>query len=220
MKSRTVIGHQGMGDLMVINGGLRTMAKQSHIALPVMAWYGFESIKWMLRDDPRITVLPVSLTLWEDLEHRASGGEITQICERGARYDTLKAVESMYRNMGCPPSRVWDGFHFERDRSIEQAKPDGDYCFVHDDNERGFVIKSSRLPGSPAVRPSFSTSRNIFALLATIEGASEIHVIHSCFFVLCELIPSLVKGKRLCLHWYARRVFPLWPRRLKWEILK
>ena len=226
-----LLTHYGVGDSLAMNGVVQNLIQEHRVVYPLPFTNPrlLATVSWMYRDKPDVILLPVTCGLtFQRLVENAPKNEpsLRRAFTLSKPYDGRCGVEFMYgAQFGLHPDHFWDSFDVTRDRSIELTPSPDPYIFVHDDPARAsekysFTIDAARLPKLPAFYARKGISDNLFGLLSIIEKAQEIHVIHSCIWVLCEMFPQLVRGKRLVLHWYARPSGPIWPHRLPWEILK
>lgn len=204
MKDLLIYHHLGCGDHLICNGLVRHFAKfepKRIIHVPCKT-HNVPSVKWMFSDVPNIVVDQfaddsaverMALELEDDV-----GAEIMRLTASGHGFD-----KQFYDAAGVPFEERWSGFHVERCPD-EHAFLRGEYTFVHDDPERGFVIPHS------AIRTNWVTHGSarhpgdtIWKWRSVLEQASAIHCIPSAFSVLLDSLPAL-REQKLFLHVSAR----------------
>jgi hypothetical protein len=128
----------------------------------------------------------------------------------------------MFEQAGIPFEKRWSDWKIDRDLSREFEPPKCEYAFVHEDTARGFCINGvdASIPNHMAiVFAQKGRTDNLFDYCRLIEGATELHLIDSCFAILADSLPSL-KAKRKVIHLYARKGALPPTYRGDWEILR
>jgi hypothetical protein len=221
--------HLGLGDHIICNGIVRTLAEEEPISLFCKNIYA-ESVKAMYADSDKITVIPVQ----DDGEARKFlEGIPSESVERiGYSRDDFQSLsknfvfdEVFYKQASLPFSYRWSKFYCNRNLSAESSLKEkvvsfDRYQFIHSDPERKMVINPDYLNKSlPSVCAILGLTLNILDYISIIESAEEIHVIPSSFML---LIDSIETNGKLFVHKYTRPVIFLDDPHLKknWTIYK
>lgn len=217
MKDLLVFPHLGLGDLIVSNAIVRSLAKTYHVFV-LCRPQNIESARFMWRDNMVIELLELTGN-FQQQEERAKlffryaqqqGKETLGLGLWGQKpFDIERWDQEMFRQAGLDFKLRWNEFRVDRQESREFEPPGKRYIFVHDDIERGFKLDPAKLPKNrkvvkPEALPGLQGGAScIFDWWRTIENAEEIHVIDSAFLCLIDSLPHL-KAKRLVFHTYAR----------------
>lgn len=197
--------HLGMGDFLVCNSIFRHFAESNGIILPCKS-ANLPSVQFMLNG---LTVAFLAVTNDEQVDRFTGiasmrGTEILKLGMFGEGFDGKRWDAAMFEQAGLPFEQRWTGFKVDRDLSREFEPPKEPYAFVHEDVQRGFVIRLARVPKDiKLVYPVIGQTNNLFDYCRLIENATELHLIDSCFAILADSLPSL-KCKRFVVHHYAR----------------
>lgn len=225
-KEILILGHLGLGDVLIQNAILRHYA-QTYLVTFLTKAHNKISTAFMLRDEPRITVIEVE----DDKEAKAIAQEVKshgkEVLALGL-HQTPPTIPlpppagwdgQLYTDAKVPFEDRWNNFKVMQQPSMEIEVPKCRYTFVHDDPKRGFKIRNEFLPSHcKIIRADPSKSDNIFAWWSILQGAWEIHCIESSFAILVDSLPD-IKAKRKVLHLYARKSTPP-TYRTNWEIIK
>jgi hypothetical protein len=207
--------HLGLGDHILCNAMVREIAGESDSVTLMARASNVGSVKYMFRDVPNLTVLPVA-------NDREASRRVREWKRRGMKvmlngmHDRQRGKlewqeqfdEAFYRMADVPYEYRWSKFKVPSDSAAEQRVYERliqrtPYLFVHDDKRRGFTIASKRLPaGIPVIRPEAGLTDIIFHYKKIIEGAAEIHCISSSF---AQWIENAGLGERRILHKYVRQ---------------
>lgn len=222
MKPLVILGHLGLGDMLILNGLVRQLARsRADVRLPCKM-DNLPSVCWLYGDLPQVHIVGV--------KDDTAANDLVFVWERD-KFDVLRLGlhnkkepldparwdEQMYEQAGVSFSERWDGFLApEVIQPVEP--PDKPFFFVHQDMKRGFCIDSQRLPAVPMPHAEAHGRRNIFAYRRLLEEAESIHCIDSCFAILADSIPT--KDYRPTLHLYARAGARPPKYRKKWRILE
>lgn len=217
----------GLGDAILCNGLVRTLAKQwpeRAIAVPCYA-HNYPTVAHMFSDLPTVRVV---VTEADNGQYSDPGFEKLSIGINNPAWGTNPQWDqAFYEFAGVPFDAKWDAFFVPESGREMDAYPYG-YLLRHEDMARGFKIDdallgiplASRGMGfivdvAPGVRDILTDWRFV------IGGAQEIHVIDSSFMHLAELMPTTGK---IFYHKYARakgsRQHTDAVLRKKWEILE
>lgn len=220
--------HLGLGDALICNGLIRTLLERGlELKIPCYT-HNLPSLKamfWDVLDRIEFVSFNANDERYRDAVMGANEPSI-DLGYYGKGFDPNRWDESFYRQAGIPFLFKWTKFHSAEIApeastmyanpaafsKTEAPKPGG--RFIHDDEERGFVIPLDGL------RPNPKWGR-ITEWIRTVANATEIHCINSSFAILADLIGGL-EGitPRKYLHRYARPdggAMPIWGR--EWEIL-
>lgn len=196
-----IASHMGMGDMILQNGLVRTLANHYDVVeVACIAEYE-ESVQFMYRDNPVIRPVvvansieasnAVAMTRRDRLllgRHHPAGYLMP-----GIRFD-----EAFYVQAGVPFQNKWDNFFVWLSPAPEAPK--SPYIFLHEDDRRKLLIDRSKVRSDmPIVKPS--GSGNFFHYAHLMAGATEIHCIVSCFMCYADCA-NLPVPKHA--HLYAR----------------
>lgn len=216
MRSLFIRWHLGLGDALICNGLVRTLADNYDLIFVPCKFHNITSIRLMFSDAPKIIVLPV-----KD-DHEAD--ELSRIlCAYGTvalmtlgmfrreSYDVKPGWDrEFYEHAGVPFENRWS--KFSAPNPIEKHNyfpaPRVGYrraAFVHHDSVRGFTIHGSLFPRDIPISNVYNKP-TIFHWMDDIMTCSEIHCIDSCFAILADSIPTV--ATKLVLHKYARKSIP------------
>ena len=211
----------GLGDLIVLSGAAVTMSKiHGKVVLTSTDKYEHE-FKKIFADYPDITLDIILSRTGEFLTEDIKENLLFHDEAIGIVNTHLDEFERTYRHFGIPYDHRWSACPVESAcLKVEQLPvPDGEYIFVHDDQERGYSIDQKRLPDLPCYRPASMLSDTVLAFKDVIENALECHTIDSIFF---HLVESLNPKGKLYFHRYARPYNPRYndyKTRYKWKVL-
>ena len=214
-------GHLGTGDMLVMNSIVRHYAKEHQVCV-VCKNRNLAMAAFMWRDLTQVELIGV-----ENDDNDKEADEATAHAEQqgfpvlrlgftGKKpFDIQKWDKEMYRQAGLDFSKCWNDFKVNRQPSREIYPIDvgrSDYCFIHEDRERGFVLNEKYLPksrhgrkgGMKRIYADPKRTDNIFDWWNIIDGATEIHVYESCFAILIAHLPE-IKAKRVVVHDYVRK---------------
>lgn len=83
--------------------------------------------------------------------------------------------------------------------------PDGEYIFLHEDPERGFVVDRQRMRPLPII--TISKNVPLFDAYLLMKRAAEIHVISSAFLCMALYIKDLNARSKTITHLYIRNKY-------------
>ena len=215
-KKLLVFPHSGMGDYLTVFGAIRQLSLDyDEVKLVVVNKY-LDSVKFMYRDDPTITFLPIERT--EDFSpnfgnHRdyikdyIESGYIYKGCFQhkigfNHNYNTpIPFWEIFYSDLDLDYNSYRWKFNFNRDLIREsnfynQNKPDSSYVFIHHNsiNYIDFDYLSPKTLFNPDKCNVVSNIIMDYSII--IENAEEIHILDSSFYCLCNYLDlSRVKQK-------------------------
>lgn len=224
MNELLIRGHLGLGDLLIGNAIVRHYAKE-HAVCVVCKHHNMTSAAFQWRDLVNVELIGVA---GDDNDKEAD--EVTAHAEQqgfpvlrlgftGKKpFDIQQWDREFFRQAGVDFQMCWNGFKVNRQPSREIYPIDigkSEYCFIHEDKARGHVINEKYLPksrhgrkgGMKRIYADPKRTDNIFDWWNIIDGATEIHVIESCFAILIDHLPQ-IKAKRVVVHQYARKSTP------------
>ena len=213
-----ILGNQGLGDQIVLNGLYRYFAKRYDTCIVPIADRYEKTIQQMTADVKNIVVSGYRMEIWEPhiLAHRnyltKRGFHCLNLGEYGTNYlvnGEFSLDQTIYAQAGIPHQVRWSDFKYERNILREKQLfaqlgcKRGEYIFVHEDPKRNFDIDASLLPKNYSViRPDAGLKGfSFFDYIYIIENAAEIHCIESSFAILIEQLNIEVSKYA---HRYAR----------------
>jgi len=210
MNSIYIYHHLGLGDHIIANGMVRTIAKNYEKTFVFCKPHNFKNVSFMFRDLPNLQIIQMN-----DMEVKSfmllSPHNKYMIIGHNNFYEilnspnnNLKIDEIFYYLANVPIENRWSKFFIKRD--IEREKEvfyslglsDGEiYAFIHDDSE--YKI-SKEIPNMKIIKPSKEIS--LFDFIYTIEHATEIHCINSSFFCVIDCLK--IQNEKMYLHDYVK----------------
>jgi len=212
MNSVYIYHHLGLGDHIIANGMVRTIAKQYDKTFLFSKPRNFANVAFMYRDLPNLKIISMDdsevqsfMKINSDNNYVIAGHDpfwkILRSPNNNKRID-----EIFYELAGVPLDNKWSEFFIQRDSEKEKivfnqlGLKDGDrFAFVHDDSQRKIT---RNIPEIKIIKPD-NKDFSIFDFLYTIEKAEEIHCINSSFFCLIDCIG--IKKDNMYLHQYVRK---------------
>lgn len=194
------LGHLGLGDHIITNGLVNTLAVRRKVYVPCKA-HNYLSVIDLFAKSPNVSVIPIADDDGAKALTEIFIGEKIRLglFRKDREFKFEHWDRTMYEEVGVDFSKRWTAFRFGR---TYQAPVNGD-IFVHHDPKRGFTIPRERLPIGQEVKLDMRNYPSILSWLDNITRAREIHCIDSSFACLVDSLPNL-KAKRLVLHLYAR----------------
>lgn len=221
MGSVFLLGHLGLGDMLICNGMVRRAARGGRQVVVVCKARSCTAAKHMYRDLANVHLLPVEDDCCISPRFGGDGRVLQAMAQAGYEVVLLGLhrghlapgsgfADAFYDQVGIPRDVRYTEFHVDRPPSSAMlelpAAAGGAYVFVHDDADRGFIIQDDRLPKLPIVRPGKADGRpgsdNVFNYWRLMEGAHEYHGIDSVFSHMADLL-DLLPGSRF-LHCTAK----------------
>ncbi len=211
MNSVYIFHHLGLGDHIIANGMVRTIAKKYDKTYLFCKPHNFPNVSFMYRDLPNLKIIVMDdievqtfMTINPDNNYVIAGhAPFWKILNSG--HNTLMIDEIFYQLGGVPIENKWSEFYVQRDLEKEKevfkklGLKEGDkFSFLHDDEKRRIT---KRLPSLKTIRPS-NRDFSLFDFLYTIEQAEEIHCINSSFFCLIDCMK--IERKNMYVHEYVR----------------
>lgn len=191
MKSIYIYTHLGLGDMIIANGLVRTVADDYDRVYVFCKPHNLNNISFMYRDDQRIKLIPMDdqgvrrFMDWnKGNEYLIVGhSEFNKIWYSPS--NTLTIDEIFYKMAGVPIENKFSRFFIERDREREMEcyssyglHPDQQYSFIHDKPERAIRV--------PGMRPN--SNYMLWDHLTLIERSWETHVISSSFYCMIDVM--------------------------------
>lgn len=214
-----ILGNQGLGDQIVLNGLYRYFAKKyDFCVIPIGDKYK-RTIWEMTNDIQNIKVTGYRMEIWEPqmLAHRdflkKRGFQCINLGKFGTNYlvnEEFSLDQTIYEQAGISHEIRWSNFRYLRNISREKQLFEqlgckkGEYIFVHDDAKRKLEIASDLLPENYyVIKPKIGIKGfSFFDYIYIIENAAEVHCIESSFAVLIEQLDIKVPKY---VHRYARQ---------------
>ena len=156
-----ILGNQGLGDQIVLNGLYRYFAKKyDFCVIPIGDRYK-KTIQEMTNDIQNILVTGYRMEIWEPhmLAHRnflkKRGFHCLNLGNFATNYlvnEKFSLDQTIYEQAGIPHQARWSDFRYLRNISREKQLFEqlgckrGEYIFVHDDPKRKLEIESKLLP--------------------------------------------------------------------------
>ena len=203
--------HLGLGDHIIANGMVRTIAKKYNRVFLFCKPRNIKNVAIMYKDLLNLKLIGFEMNQIEQFMSInpnekyiiAGHGEFWKIFNSPS--NKLKIDEIFYNLAGVPLKNKWDEFYIPRNLDKEKdvfhklGLKEGDkYAFVHDDSSRRISIN---VPNIKIIRPE-NKEYSIFDFIYTIEKAEEIHCINSSFFCMIDLMK--IKKDKMYLHEYVR----------------
>jgi len=213
MKTVYIYHHLGLGDHIIANGMVRTIAKKYNKTFLFCKPHNFKNVSYMYRDLSNLKIIQLNdfeiqsfMTINPDNNYIIAGHAAfwRKINSKGNKQ---KIDEIFYELAGVPIENKWSEFYIERD--IEREKhifnqlglSEGEeFAFVHDDETRNIRINKN-LPNIKIIKPT-NKEFSLFDFMYTIEKAKEIHCINSSFFCLIDCMK--IQNEYMYHHEYAR----------------
>ena len=214
--SVVIIGHQGLGDQIIVNGLYREFARDyEKVVLPINK-RNYPAVKAMLSDVSNIKVVchgtkmrAMQIEAQARMLHKLGHDLLLLGRYHHDFYDdmTIRFDQKFYEQAGIDFNHRWESFNIPRNLRKEQELFDllvggkKDYIFLHDDESRNYLIKRELLPkGIEIVRPNIKLSKsfNFFDYLGVIEKSKEVHCMESSF-------AALIEGAQVDIPKYAHR---------------
>ncbi len=230
MSSVYIYHHLGLGDHIIANGMVRTIAKKYDKVYLFCKPHNFPNISFMYRDLSNLKIIVMDdlgvqsfMTMNPHNNYIIAGhAPFWKILNSG--HNTLQIDQIFYQLAGVPLENKWNEFYVQRDLEREKqvfnnlGLKEGDgYIFVHDDKDRKITKKLSDLK---IITPS-DKNLSIFDFLYTIENAEQIHCINSVFFAIIDCMK--IKKEKMFMHYYARpdrEEFQIPVLGCSWEIIR
>jgi len=212
MSSVYIYHHLGLGDHIIANGIVRTIAKKYNKTFLFSKPRNFPNVSFMYRDLPNLKIMSMDdfavqsfMTISPDNNYVIAGHAPFWKILRSPN-NKKKIDEIFYELAEVPLENKWSEFFIKRDTEREQevfkklGLKEGDkFAFVHDDFQRKIT---RNIPSLKIIKPD-NKDFSIFDFLYTIEKAEEIHCINSSFFCLIDCIG--IKKEKMYLHQYVRK---------------
>lgn len=210
MNPTYIFPHQGLGDHILVNGLVRTIAKNYDKIFILCQNKYTENVQYMYRDNANIEIVGMEkkemgnfIIMHPENNYIIPGHEKFRKILR-APNNILKFDEIFYKLVDIPIEKKWSEFYVKRDLQKEKeifyelGLKEGDkYAFVHQKN----ISKIEK--NAPTIKIIENDEKYlVFNYLYTIENAEEIHCVNSVFLALIDCIG--IKKERMFLHKYAR----------------
>ena len=203
MKSKDlfVIGHLGLGDLLIMQGAIRKLSetrkprrlfvlvRECFLGNAVQILKGISNIELKTTRCNWITDVNIDTIVPSDFTGN--------ILDRWWYNYPGWGEHTIYTSLGFS---LEDRYKYKIPRDIEreteiyqQVIKEQNYIFIHDDPTRGHTIKLDKIPnyyGQAIIKSSELQQYTLMDLLAVLDKAKECHVIYSSFAMLIDLMCS------------------------------
>jgi len=211
MNSAYIYHHLGLGDHIIANGMVRTLAKKYEKTYIFCKSQNIRNVSFMYRDLSNLGILEMDddivknfMRLNPQNSYIIAGHGPFETIYRNPQ-NTLCIDEIFYKLAGVPIENKRLEFFVQRDLDREKklfnqlGLGEGErFAFVHDSDKRKIY---KNIPDIKIVKP-LDMEWTIFDFLYTIEKAEEIHCVNSSFFCLIDCLNS-IKKEKMFLHKYA-----------------
>lgn len=214
-----VAGHLEFGDALVMNGLIRTLAKNGQ----PLAWMtGSQNIRAVRATIADLTNVEVLGSLdYHGVRNQWLPVWPNKLCLgyfNANGFDEAKWDSEFYRQANVPFDARWSEFRLP---SRLWHKPDlyprRDTVLIHEKPDKGWFVKREMLPaGLEQVR--IIQRPSILDWLPDIYSARELHFIDSSFLNLAESLYAMgfLRDTKLVFHRYAK----VYPGKAKWPVLR
>jgi hypothetical protein len=214
MNSVYIYHHLGLGDAIIANGMVRTIAKNYEKVYLFCKPKYFSNVSFMYRDLKHLKLIAmddvdvISFIGFNKNNNYIIAGHKPFWKIFNTPGNTLFIDQIFYQLANVPFENKWGEFYIERDINREKSvfnqlglKKDEEYAFIHEDRDRELLITKKR----PNIKIINGNNKNfsIFDFIYTIEHTKEIHVINSSFFCLIDCLG--INKENMYLHQYVRK---------------
>ena len=213
MNTVYIYHHLGLGDHIIANGLVRTIAKDYDVVFLFCKPHNIKNVSYMYRDLTKLKLLPfeddgVAEFMKINSHHKyiiIGHSEFSKIFNSPGNKLTIDEI--FYSLAGLSIEKKWEAFYVDRDIKREKEvferlglEKGEKYIFVHD-KEDAKIYKN--LPDTKIIKPKPEFS--LFDFLYTIENANEIHCINSSFSCLIDCIG--IDKENMFIHTYPQRQY-------------
>ena len=212
-----VLPHQGLGDHILCNAIYRNLSDKHRIVVILVRLKYHSELKYMLRDLSNVYFIFIpNFRYWFFIKKFKTLLRFLRI--RSLRLgiygenfflSALRFDNNFYLQAGIEFDLRWCNFEVSRNIEKENEVTDkliamnGDYIFLHEDINRGYLIDRSRIKTKlPIVTPLQSREFSLFDYRSVLQNATEIHVIESSFAAYVDSLPE-TNSKKFA-HRYSR----------------
>ena len=192
--NKHIITSLGKGDALMCYGIFVELSKAyDHIYYHVNISI-YEDVVRMYKTIPNVIIIP---EYFDNILQLAKNPSYL-IIGLDKKYPDLVADEIFYKIAGLELEKKWSNFYVERNLDKEKEvyynilglKDNEEFIFLHEDIDRQYVINRKYCkPGIKIISATdYQFKIGLFDWLYTIEKAAEIHVIHSVFINLIDLL--------------------------------
>ena len=226
-KTMYIFGHQGLGDMLIINGLVRYFAERNNIVLWVRNNI-YENVFYMFRDLTNIEYIRCD-DYWQSRKHFTESHNTSLLClgdfgEHAKEYvPYVHFVKLFYRDAKIDYNVMRSHFMVLRDRDTEDALyrnvlsylNTDVYIVIHDDPSRGFTFDKSTIPeivDEPNI-PIFYIGKDrcdiqgktIFDYITILEKCKAYHGFDSSIEWMIDLLDINIPVKYLHTHCKANK---------------
>jgi hypothetical protein len=229
MNSVYIYHHLGVGDHIVANGLVRTVAKNYDKVYLFCKPHNFKNVPSMYRDLNKLEIIQMYdnevkkfIDLNPSYNYLIVGHNMFEFILNYPG-NTLYIDEIFYKMARVPFENKWKEFFVKRDIEKEKVvfdkydiKENEEFAFIHDTEERKAIVN---IPNMRIIKPTMDFL--IFDFIYTIEKAKEIHCVNSSFLHLIDILG--INKEKMYVHEYAipnARKEYLGSLRSNWTILK
>jgi len=212
MNSVYIYTHMGMGDHIVANGMVRTIAKNYDSVFLFCKPKYFKNVSFMFKDLKHLRIITMNekeVTTFINLNPTnnyiiAGHSEFWKILR--SPDNQLQIDEIFYKLANVPIENKWSKFYIQRDIEKEKVlfkqlglSEGEEFAFIHDEEFTHEIKKRKINPevtNLRIIKPSQEYS--LFDYIYTIEKATEIHCINSSFSVLIDCMN--IQAKKMYIY--------------------
>lgn len=209
--------HLGLGDAIICNGLVRTLAGDRESIRLTAKPHNIASVRAMFADLPAVSVAVGDDEQSNRLaaECKWIGWDILALGMFAPRFDRQRWAQSFYEQAGVPLADRWERFKVG-DWGEQLAIVDQPYSIAHDGGSQNTAFISERYLRKVSCHVTDAVKGPLWQWRDWLQGAAEVHCIDSSVACLVDHLPE--NGQRLVLHKYARdSVLPDYRR--KWKVL-
>lgn len=196
--SVVVYHHMGLGDHIVCNGLVRTLAENNNVRL-LCKYKNINNVSFMYRDNPNIELIGIDNDNDANSYCDNNNGLRCGFGVGGTQYPNVLWDETFYLNANIPFDHSWSKFHYERDTDHEnqlfnKLVPQGQpFVFIHHTDSTG----ADRINWDHVAKDKLNIISDerigFFSYTKIIELADEVHCVNSSYKHLADRI--FTKGK-------------------------
>jgi hypothetical protein len=185
--------HLGLGDHIICNGLIRTIAAKENIKL-FCKHKNYQNVSYMYKDNSNIQILCVE----NDNEATDIGLQNSNYIRLGISLNSnfpsnLMWDEVFYYQIGLPYELSWNNFFINKPKSQNPVpnEPYGFLCHMGSDG----IDRLDYTKIDHTLQKNYSNNGNFFDNIDLIQNATEIHCINSSYIHLIDRIETSKKTK-------------------------
>lgn len=212
MNSAYLYHHLGLGDHIIANGMVRTLAKKYDVLYLFCKVHTFSNVSYMFRDLDNLKIIQMDDDQVKNFirinpkNNYIIAGHAPFYSIYNRADNKLRIDEIFYKLADVPIENKFSEFLIPRDLEKEkevfkklELEEGEKFIFVHDDESRKRNITKNISKDIKIIKPSMDYL--VFDFLYTIEKAEEIHCINSSFFCLIDCMG--IQKENMYLHRYV-----------------